>query len=269
MRAALFSLLLISAPALAEKEKLLVADLAVGSSDLRDAAGSLVEQLMTELSRSSQYDVIGSSDVTLILGLERQRQLLGCADQSASCLAEIGGALGARLMVSGALTRAGEVYRIDLKLIDTLQAKVLARVGRTVESREELIRLTGPLVDELLATGAVARPSGPGIGKLLPWVTMGAGVVSAAIGLGLVVGAGAEAARLNMMKQSLFWAALESQGAAVQRTHWAGVALLGLGGALVGGGVLWAWLGREQPPPVQAQVLVGPEGAAVMLGGAL
>src|SRR2546428_24124 len=41
-----------------------------------------------------QVTVLGQSEVNSMLAVEKQRDLLGCAD-SVSCLAEIGGALGA------------------------------------------------------------------------------------------------------------------------------------------------------------------------------
>jgi hypothetical protein len=42
------------------------------------------------------------SDIRALLGLERQKQLLGC-DEGASCLAELSGALGAGAIIAGQL----------------------------------------------------------------------------------------------------------------------------------------------------------------------
>jgi hypothetical protein len=36
-----------------------------------------------------------------LLGLERQKQMLGCAEDSSNCLAELAGALGARFVLNG------------------------------------------------------------------------------------------------------------------------------------------------------------------------
>lgn len=263
VRLVLLALVVASAPALAAgpREKLVVSDLSVGSADLEPMARTLLEQFMTELSRIDRFDVIGSSDVALMLGLERQRQLLGCAEQSASCLAEIGGALGARWLVSGALTRAGDLYRIDLKLVDTTMAKVVNRVGRTVESREELIRLPGPLTNELL--GVMGDGGGHAL-SIFPWVTAGAGVVATAVGIGLMVGASSEGARLNANKSTFTWAELQTRGAGLQGQYWVGVALVGVGGAAAVGGLLWALLGAAKPP-ASVQVSFGP--SMLVVGG--
>src|SRR5512138_2927366 len=46
--------------------------------------------------------VIGQNEIRSMLALDRQRALLGCSDD-VSCLAEIGGALGAEMMVLGSV----------------------------------------------------------------------------------------------------------------------------------------------------------------------
>src|SRR5438128_1810620 len=45
------------------------------------------------------FDVITAKQMAAVIGLERQKQLLGCADSSSSCLAELAGALGAELLL--------------------------------------------------------------------------------------------------------------------------------------------------------------------------
>jgi hypothetical protein len=69
---------------------------------------------------------ITMSDVEAALGFERQKQLLGCADEK-SCLAEIAGALGTDRIVSGSLTRVEAVTALRLQLFDSRGAVVEKR----------------------------------------------------------------------------------------------------------------------------------------------
>lgn len=99
-------------------------------------ADLLSEVVLTEASRFRGLEVIGQSDIGALLGLEKQRQLLGCKEDSA-CMAEIGGALGADYMLVGSLGQMGGLLRVDLKLLDARRARVLERFGETVEGGED------------------------------------------------------------------------------------------------------------------------------------
>jgi hypothetical protein len=48
----------------------------------------------SRLGRGQRVRVTTQRDVAQIIGLERQKQLLGCSDQDSSCNAELAGALG-------------------------------------------------------------------------------------------------------------------------------------------------------------------------------
>ncbi len=71
--------------------------------------------------------VVGADEIRAMIGFERQRQLLGC-QESGSCLAEIGGALGAERLLLGSLSRFGNKYVLDLKLLQAKSGKVLEEV---------------------------------------------------------------------------------------------------------------------------------------------
>jgi hypothetical protein len=74
------------------------------------------------------FKAISSQDIAQMLAYESSKQLLGCDD--VSCLAEIGGALGADFLVSGGVSQLGELYVVQLQLTDISKAKVEARVSR-------------------------------------------------------------------------------------------------------------------------------------------
>src|SRR5262245_15063642 len=102
-------LLTTAAFAAKEKSRVLVRDVSVldtstaAEAERSKRLGSIItENVASELSASGRVEVVTSSDLNAILGLERQRQLLGCDTEATSnCLAELTGALGAPLLVSG------------------------------------------------------------------------------------------------------------------------------------------------------------------------
>jgi TolB-like protein len=124
-------------------------------------ADLLSEVALTEAAQSRRLEVVGKSDIAAVLGLEQQKKVLGCADDSA-CLAEIGGALGVDYLLVGTLGRLGTLYRIDLKLVDARKARALERFGESVSGEEE--KLVGAVqrgvrqLIEPLTGGAPAAP---------------------------------------------------------------------------------------------------------------
>src|SRR5205823_1011946 len=62
---------------------------------------SFLDRLVAQLGEDGRVKVLASKDIAQVVGLERQRSMLGCTETAGSqCLAEIAGALG----VDGVLT---------------------------------------------------------------------------------------------------------------------------------------------------------------------
>src|SRR5256885_15930257 len=61
---------------------------AEGSAE-NDAARLLEDLVQAELAAVGTYAVIGRKDLETMLGIERQRQLMGCSDEGSSCLNEL------------------------------------------------------------------------------------------------------------------------------------------------------------------------------------
>src|SRR5581483_5052449 len=57
--------------------------------------------------RAEGFDVVAARDITMLLGLERQKQLLGCSGES-TCIAELGAALGCNAVLMADLARLDE-----------------------------------------------------------------------------------------------------------------------------------------------------------------
>lgn len=100
--------------------------------------------------RDQGFDVISSADITAALGVERQRQLLGCSE--GSCMAEIGGALGASYLVHGTLAVLDQDSALTLSLVDD-KGKALNQVRKLVKgkSADTLIPVIEELVPKLMA----------------------------------------------------------------------------------------------------------------------
>jgi TolB-like protein len=123
------------APAAAKVVKVAVLEIrALGTEASR--AELLSEVALTEAASMRGFDVIGKSDINSIIGFEKQKQVIGCSDDS-TCLAEVGGALGVDFILVGSLGRIGSLYRIDLKLVETRKARVRGRIGVSVDGQEE------------------------------------------------------------------------------------------------------------------------------------
>ena len=82
-------------------------------------------RLVAQIQETSGEGVISSSDVKNALGYERERQLLGCTESS--CMAELGGALGVDLLVTGTIAHVGKARTFDAQVMDVSKALVLRR----------------------------------------------------------------------------------------------------------------------------------------------
>jgi hypothetical protein len=131
--------------------------------------------------------VVTPRELATLLGLERQKQLLGCGGDSASCLAELGGAVGAEGIVLGDLAHLGKIWRADLKVIEPRSGAPLAVQSFKTEQEEELAELFEQ-AGRRLALAALVKLRAPAApmttARSLAWVpaiaaaaTLGAGGV--------------------------------------------------------------------------------------------
>jgi hypothetical protein len=74
--------------------------------------------------RAKGIEVITADEIGTLLGVERQKQLLGCTDAGSSCLAELANALGSNATVRGSVALIGGEYRVEITVLSTA-AKVL------------------------------------------------------------------------------------------------------------------------------------------------
>jgi hypothetical protein len=115
------------------------------------------EAIAGELRKHPGVSVVTQSDVAALLGVERQRQLLGCTD--AGCIAEIGGALGADRVVHGSVGRVGASLVVNLSSLYARRAAQAASVSERLRRADDEAFLDAlpRIVDALLV-----EPAAPG-----------------------------------------------------------------------------------------------------------
>ncbi len=112
-----------------------------GTGVTNQTAANLTQVLSTELKRIDGTSVVSRADILAMMQLQEQKMLAGCDD--ASCLAEIGGALGVEQLVAGNVGKVGDTFIIALRLINVKTVRVEHRVFESfLGGEEQLIRAT-------------------------------------------------------------------------------------------------------------------------------
>ncbi|MCU0699202.1 MAG: hypothetical protein MUC96_22065 [Myxococcaceae bacterium] len=195
------------------------------------------------------------TDVIAMLGLERQRQLLGCSGEGSNCTAELAGALGAEGVVRGEVAKLGDVYQLNVKVLSSVGATLYSTLRR-VGSEDALLREADSLAREALVTlrfklRGIAPPAPIG-----PWVLVGVGAAVLVGGVVAEVLAVADYTSLQSATEPGTLRRLRDDGKLKQTI---GLSLLGVGAATVAAGLLWRFFGGE-PAPVTAWVQPGAAG---------
>lgn len=270
MSAALWALVvtLAAAPASpAQKPKLAVMDLVGGAELDRAAQESLTASVAAEVARRGIFDVVSSKEMTTLLGLERQKQLLGCSEDKSSCLTELAGALGADLVLSGTIAHMGAAWTMNLQTTDAKTARTL---GRSVRIARDLGDFSAGLPFAVAEATGLPAPEVPS--RVLPVAAMVAGGLAIAAG-GLVGMQGLlkereVASELSLADNSngpLRPATAYANDASLVRTEKSlGVAGRVLGAALLGGGAAWYSLSGTPTSAARVAVVPGGPGLAVV-----
>lgn len=167
----LLAVLLSAAPA--EKSKLAVLSLTSAGEVDPAVARSLTDLVTAEVAARGYFDPISSSEIETMIGAERQRQLLGCGEDSTSCLTELAGALGAGFMLTGSLAKVGDVFQLNLQVVDTRNARTLGRSSKLARDFESLRMQVTYAVAEACGTPLPPPPS-----RVLPYTMIAVGSAS-------------------------------------------------------------------------------------------
>jgi TolB-like protein len=137
------------APEPARKTRIAVLDVQSAGGGDRKTVEGLSALLASEVARRPSLTVIAGSDLRALLGFERQKQLLGCAE--GSCIAELAGALGVAYLVTSEASKVGNTWLLSLALLDAKKAMAVNRLTRKAYTDDALVEETSKAVDELLA----------------------------------------------------------------------------------------------------------------------
>ncbi len=257
-------LALVLAAASADAPKLIVLDFqkvgAVSDAEVQ----SIDDAVVQVLTATSLFQVVSQRDVATLLGVERQKQLLGCSEESASCLSELSGALDARFVVSGTLNRIGDTWQLTLQTLDARKAQPAGRSLRAAKSLEQLRQLLPFAVAEATGTPAPKPPS-----RVLPTLLMVAGGLSLAAGGVALFSAETtatavtrELAQSGPLPHTL--AEYDTSVDDLRKQQTVGLILLSVGAALAAGGAWWFF---GTPDVGSGQVALVPTGAGLALVG--
>lgn len=160
----------------AEKPRLAVLELTAGVGVDPALVAPLTDAVTIEVQSRGFFDVTSSRDIATLLGVERQKQLLGCSDSS--CFTELAGALGARFVLSGSVSRIGNSWQLTLTTLDTVKAQPLARAVRLDNTLEGLRAQLAWVVAEATGTPLPPPPS-----RVVPVTLLVVAGVATAFGL--------------------------------------------------------------------------------------
>jgi len=146
----------------APRPRIALLDLQTSDDADKELATVLGTLLAERIARLGVFEVVTQDDIRRLISFERMKTALTCEDD-ASCLAEIGGALGARYVITGSVGRLDDQFVVALSFIDSETVETLGR--ETVRARsalalssqidDVLTRLTGPVLVEWRGTLAL------------------------------------------------------------------------------------------------------------------
>ena len=211
--------------------------------------------------------VVTQKQMQTLLGLERQKQLLGCASEAESCLAELSNALGVDAVVQGEVGKFGESFQLNVKIIDARTAKPLSILSERVSNEERVLDL---LADE---APRMVREAAVGLGRGAPEVTKVSkpiskkmlGIVPAAIAVAGLGGAAFFGIQSNnqfdRVRNAPASTSLVAIRADAQQAEASRNLAFACGGAALAAGAFAAYLFTREDPPVIAPSVGVTEGA--------
>jgi TolB-like protein len=206
---------------------------------------SFLDRFVTVLGTSGELRVVTGNDISQLIGLERQKQLMGCADSSTSCVAELAGALGVDGVISVSVVKSDPSYIVTTRVVRSADAAIWASATERVEREGDVYDALDAVAERFRRTltapaGGVptaSKSSGP---RLLPFAPAALGAVLALVGAGVFVSAGSERQQLMSSPEIQTIRGIVSSG---QTKELAGVALWVTAGVAVAASVLWLLLG--------------------------
>lgn len=221
----------------------------------REEVSWVNEKLIEALSRQG-FEVLTSEQVASALGLERQRQLLGCAADT-NCAAEIALSLGVDAIISGSVAKVDGGFDLSVKIFSAQSGALLGTQSGVAADRSAVATKWSALVAALDGAPAPAVVAG----YAPPVALLVGGLVVAAAGGGCLAGSRVVDASLS---SSSSLTELQSRAATGSTLQTLGFVGLGVGGAAT---ITSLILGAVLHSPAQVAIVPASSGATVFVGG--
>jgi hypothetical protein len=241
-----------------------------------DVVAVLDELLANAADRSGRFDVMTTTDINAMLGMERMKDVAGCND--VSCAVQIAGALNVDRLLTGTVSGLGGEMFVSLRMIDARAMKVTARAEQRSPEQERAYAsaIEGALTQLLTQDSSLADAGQSEHFRAWPaWTTMGLGVVAMGIGATFEAVASSENSQAKKGTPTLDSGVTLTTSSALQsgksaKSHSELAALFAVGGAvLAASGGLWLYFGssRSAPPAMAFGPAVGPGSAGLAVLG--
>ena len=252
MLAATALLLLCASPV-----KIAASGFTVNSEDTA-RAGVWVERFAEVMRRDKRIEVTTASDIAQLLGVERQKQLMGCDSNTESCMAELASALGADGTLVGSITHTGDSYLAVVKVIRQKNGSVWWSVSGRMTGEPALLDWLDQQAQEVTRTLFPSAPVPVG-----PLLLGGAGVV--ALGVGATMLVLSNTVSLRAVQNAGTPSELERVIETGRTQGTVGVVLASVGGAALATAIVWAAVRTE--PSASVSLVPIPGGMAATVGG--
>ncbi len=105
----------------------------------QEQANFFTNHLVTRLSERDWLRVVSSDDISTVIGLERQKELLGCNESKTNCIAELAGALGVDGLITGQVAKVGKSYQVNVKVLDPSAKPLFVYSSERLPSEEAML----------------------------------------------------------------------------------------------------------------------------------
>lgn len=252
--------------------KVAVPDFSVISVD-RESAAFFMDRFANRL-RTRGLAVTTPAEIASVLGLERQKQLLGCSDSSSSCQAEIAAALGADAIVNARVARFGQRFELSLTLIDPSNAAVLASLSPSAADEGKVLETLDAAADEFATKlYAAKRPGAQPVAQLNETTSSGPpkwiSAIPLAVGVGATIFGSVQLAQsygtVNEIKDGA--TNFEELGDKAKSERAVGISMLCVGAAGLATAAVLFFTGAK--PAATPVAIITPQGALVGVEGRL
>lgn len=140
----------------------------------------ITASLAKEVAARSGCKVLTQEEIAAVVDYEAQKKL--CGNEEASCLAELGSAMGVERIVGGSLSKIGTTYTLQTRMVDIEKVEVQSRSELESEDASSLKKLVGQAASELLGQSSSTSVQTSKVeGQTNPLFFAGAGVAAAGV----------------------------------------------------------------------------------------